>query len=53
MKEGLEGMRQLLRFEDGATAVEYAIMAGFIIAVIAAAVGNLGHAVKGLFKADS
>jgi len=36
--------------EEGATAVEFAIMAGFIAAVIAATVENLGIKVIGLFE---
>lgn len=43
-------LRELLFGEEGATAVEYAIMVGFIAAVIAGAVGGLGQAVKGLFE---
>lgn len=42
--------RDLINSEEGATAVEYAIMAGFIAAVIAGAVGGLGQAVVGLFE---
>jgi Flp pilus assembly pilin Flp len=38
-----------LASERGATAVEYAIMVGFIAAVIVAAVAALGTAVLGLF----
>ncbi len=39
----------LLCDDEGATAVEYAILASLIAAVIAAAVGLLGQAVAGLF----
>ena len=38
------------RHEDGATSVEYAIMASLIAAVAAAAVGQLGLAVLNLFQ---
>ena len=41
--------RALFESEKAATAVEYAIMAGFIAAVIVAAVAGLGQAVVGLF----
>lgn len=43
-------LRELLFGEDGATAVEYAIMAGLIAAVIVGAVGGLGQAVVSLFE---
>ncbi len=48
-------MNQLLALtrihqDEGATAAEYAIMAGFIAAVIAATVGLFGQAVVGLFS---
>jgi Flp pilus assembly pilin Flp len=42
-------LRALFESERAATAVEYAIMAGFIAAVIVAAVAGLGQAVVGLF----
>ncbi len=35
--------------EEGATALEYAIVAGFIAAACAVAVGLLGQSVPGLF----
>ncbi|EKO37846.1 MAG: Flp pilus assembly protein, pilin Flp [Solidesulfovibrio magneticus str. Maddingley MBC34] len=38
------------RHEDGATSVEYAIMASLIAAVAAASVGQLGLAVLNLFQ---
>ncbi len=41
--------RRLLADECGATAIEYALLAGFIAAVIVAAVGALGTAVGGFF----
>jgi len=37
------------RHDSGATAVEYAIMAGFIAAVVAGVVAVLGQAVLNLF----
>ena len=42
--------RKFLLHEDGATAVEYAIMASFIAAAIAGVVYLLGTAVLGLFS---
>ena len=45
----LASVKQFLLSEDGPTAVEYAFMAGFIIAVCATAVGNLGQATNGYF----
>ena len=45
----LESMKRFLLSEDGPTAVEYAFMAGFIIAVCVTAVGNVGQATNGLF----
>lgn len=44
--------RALIKSERAATAVEYAIMAGLIAAVIVGAVAGLGQAVVGLFTAD-
>ncbi|BAH74819.1 Flp family type IVb pilin [Solidesulfovibrio magneticus] len=38
------------RHEDGATSVEYALMASLIAAVAAAAVGQFGLAVLNLFQ---
>ena len=46
----LRGRRELETRDDrGATAVEYAIMVGFIAAVIIVAVTAFGVSVKGLF----
>jgi Flp pilus assembly pilin Flp len=42
-------LRALRDEVEGATAVEYAIIAGFIAAVCAAAVGLLGQGVNRLF----
>ena len=41
--------RFTLRDEDGATAVEYALMVGSIALVVIGSVGALGIAVNGLF----
>jgi pilus assembly protein Flp/PilA len=43
-------MVKFLRDEEGATAVEYAIMAAAIAVVIAGSVFILGSAVNGLFE---
>jgi pilus assembly protein Flp/PilA len=42
-------VRRFLRDEDGATSIEYAIIASGIAVAIAATLVNLGTAVKGLF----
>ena len=41
---------ELLCDDEGATAVEYAILASLIAVVIAAAVGLLGQRVAGIFS---
>ncbi|MYL84521.1 Flp family type IVb pilin [Desulfovibrio aerotolerans] len=46
----LELLLQFLRRDDGATSVEYAIMAGLIACVIAAAVTQFGLGVSGLLQ---
>lgn len=43
-------LRYQLRQERGATAVEYAIMAGFVAAVVVFAVTALGNSTKGNFQ---
>lgn len=46
-------MKKLMRFfkdEDGATAVEYAIMVGLIAAVIIVAVRNIGTSTNATFE---
>lgn len=43
-------IEKLVREDEGATMVEYAIMAAFIAAICAAAVGLLGGAVAKLFE---
>ena len=42
--------RQFIRDENGATAVEYALMAALIAGVIAGAVTLLGTTVRGAFN---
>ena len=44
------GVRRRLEDEHGATAVEYAIMLGFIAAVIVVAVAFLGQTTNGQFE---
>ena len=46
----LELLLQFLRRDDGATSVEYAIMAGLIACVVAAAVTQFGLGVTGLLQ---
>ncbi|MFZ5693104.1 MAG: Flp family type IVb pilin [Pseudomonadota bacterium] len=46
-------LSRFLRDERGATAVEYAIIAAGIAAVIVSAVSALGTTVKGLYEAVS
>lgn len=44
------GVRALCTADSGATAVEYAIMVGFVAIVIVAAVTAVGITVRGLFE---
>jgi len=41
---------QFLNDEEGAVALEYALLAGLIIAAMVAAVTNLGQIAKGFFE---
>lgn len=43
------GVVKFLREEDGATAIEYGLLAGLIAAIIIVAVSNLGKGVNGVF----
>ena len=43
------GLARLLRNEEGATAIEYALLAGFIATVIIGAVISLGQALAGFY----
>ena len=45
----LEIVKRFLLSEEGPTTVEYAFMAGFIIAVCATAIGGLGQSTNGYF----
>jgi pilus assembly protein Flp/PilA len=44
---------QFLRSEDGPTAVEYAVMMGFIITVCVAGITSLGKVTLGLFATSA
>jgi Flp pilus assembly pilin Flp len=46
----LDGFRSLRSLQNGATAAEYALMVGFIAAVIVAAVGLVGQELIPLFE---
>jgi pilus assembly protein Flp/PilA len=41
-----------LRSEDGPTAVEYAIMLAFVVAVCSTAIGSRGASIQGAFGND-
>jgi pilus assembly protein Flp/PilA len=49
MQEFARSVLQFLRSEDGPTSVEYAVMAGFIIAVAVTAISAVGTATLGLY----
>jgi pilus assembly protein Flp/PilA len=49
----LTAMRRFLRDDNGATAIEYAMIASGIGVAIAASVVSLGSTVKGLFTSVS
>lgn len=51
MKKLVNGVRRFLRDEEGATAVEYALMVALIAVVIIAAVTLLGENVRDVFNA--
>jgi pilus assembly protein Flp/PilA len=42
-------LRQVVRNDEGVTAVEYSIMAALIAVVLVAAMGTLGGGIKGAF----
>jgi Flp pilus assembly pilin Flp len=42
-------MKRFVRAENGATAIEYAVMAGFIAAVVAAAIIPIGVTITSFF----
>ena len=45
----MQWLASFLANENGATAIEYALIAGFIAVGIIAAVGNIGTTVSGIF----
>ncbi len=47
-----EWLRRVRESEEGATALEYAVMASFIAAACAVAVGLFGNAVAALFSVN-
>ena len=49
-KDDNRTIRSFLRDERGATAIEYALIAGSIAVAIVAAVNSLGDTVKGLYE---
>ena len=49
-KDDTRTIRGFLRDERGATAIEYALIAGSIAVAIVAAVNSLGDTVKGLYE---
>ena len=49
MRHAVATIRRLLRAQEGATAIEYAIIAAGIAAAIIAAVTTLGSSVNGMF----
>jgi pilus assembly protein Flp/PilA len=50
MKAILEKFRKFIRDEEGATAVEYAVMVALIIIVAIVAIQTLGNSVKNTFN---
>jgi pilus assembly protein Flp/PilA len=50
MKAFLSSLRQLLKSEDGPTAVEYAVMLSLIIAVCIAAITSIGNNASSVFS---
>ncbi|WP_226944836.1 Flp family type IVb pilin [Pseudomonas sp. FME51] len=47
----MESLRSFIKREDGASAIEYALMAGLIAVAIMVAVETLGLKVSGVFTA--
>lgn len=48
-----ESIRAFLKEKDGASAIEYAIIAGLIAVIIIGAVGVLGDGLDGIFQGIS
>lgn len=47
----METLRSFIKREDGASAIEYALIAGLIAVVIITAVTTLGEEIEGVFEA--
>ena len=47
VKDGVSAVQRRLNREDGASAIEYALLVGLIAVVIIAAITTLGTSVKG------
>ena len=50
MKSLIAGIRHFLQDEQGATAIEYGLLAGLIAVVIIVAVTSIGTNLKAIFK---
>lgn len=46
----MESLRSFIKREDGASAIEYALIAGLMAVIVIAAVGLLGDGLGDLFK---
>ena len=51
VKDGVSAVQRRLNREDGASAIEYALLVGLIAVVIIAAITTLGTSVKGKLNA--
>ncbi len=50
MKKLFDGLRRFIAEEDGATAVEYAVMVALIVVVALGAIQSLGNQVNSTFQ---
>jgi len=48
-RTGMEALKRFVKEEEGATAIEYGLLAGLIALVIILAVTNLGKKINGIF----
>lgn len=46
----MESLRSFIKREDGASAIEYALIAGLMAVIVITAVGFLGDGLGGLFE---
>ena len=53
MRQFASSLRRFLVSEDGPTAVEYAVMVGFIITVCVAGITSLGKVTLGLYTTSA